>query len=145
MQKGQKGIISFGFNHSVPNSVTGSIHAENHAISKLKNRQTKNNLKKIDILIIKTSKTGSHLGNSRPCIKCMNDLVNLPSQKGYKIKNVYYSCTDGSIKKEHLNKLSQDENQYITKFYADPKHCLKNLTCCTCATEETSEEEDSTG
>ena len=62
----------------------------------------------------------------------MNDLVNLPSQKGYKIKNVYYSCYDGSITKERLNKLSQDEYQHVTKFYADTKHCPKNLICCDC-------------
>ena len=64
---------------------------------------------RIDIIVIKSSKTGSHLGNSKPCSVCSNML------KKVGIRNIYYSTSDGSIimekvinlKTDHLSQCSQ--------------------------------------
>jgi cytidine deaminase len=101
-----KGINYFGFNKST--------HAECDAIIKLKPRRNKN-LKKINILVIRTSKSGK-LGSSQPCYHCakqMNDIGNL----GYKINNIYYSNNDESMTKIKFNKFIQSDEFHISGFY----------------------------
>ena len=41
----------------------------------------------------------------------------LPQQKGYKLNNIYYSDNDGNIIKTSLNKLKNDEEIHISRFY----------------------------
>ena len=39
--------------------------------------------------------------------------------KGYKIDNIYYSDTDGNMKKDKLNKLIYDDNYHISRYYKE--------------------------
>ena len=41
----------------------------------------------------------------------------IPQQKGYKIKNIYYSDNDGAIVKTTLNKLQNDDQIHYSRFY----------------------------
>ena len=95
----------------------GSTHAEANAIDKLKPLpNNKKNLKNINILVIKTSKTGK-LGMSKPCFKCIIDMRSLPQTKGYIIKNILYSNCDGEIVTTKLIDLLEDANPHVSRFY----------------------------
>ncbi len=61
-------ILSYGENIPLNKKEKWSIHAEINAMNKLK---PQDNLKDIDILIIKLSKTYTKLSNSRPCCNCV--------------------------------------------------------------------------
>ena len=65
-----------------------SIHAEAHAIMNLPPRPRKKHLKKIDILVIRTSSMAK-LGISKPCAKC-ECFLNKCIDK-YGLRNVYYT------------------------------------------------------
>ena len=92
-----------------------STHAENSAISRLKYRET-NKKKKVDILVIKTSKSG-RIGNSKPCYHCLMDLKRLSPERGYRINNVYYSNSDGIIVKKKLSHLILEGNFHFSSYY----------------------------
>jgi cytidine deaminase len=91
-----------------------TVHAECAAINKLPNRFNKAT-KKINILVIRTTKTGK-LSTSKPCYNCIMNMNNDAPRKGYKIEWVYYSNEDGSISKEKLSTLSRG-NFHISSFY----------------------------
>jgi hypothetical protein len=42
---------------------------------------------------------------SKPCINCVKKLHFLPSKKGYKIQNIYYSDEDGEISQIKLSNI----------------------------------------
>lgn len=113
-------VLSYGMNEYICNRECGSIHAESSAIHNLKPLQKKNRNKKheknIDLLVIKTTKTGK-LGMSKPCIKCIIDMASLPHKKGYNIKNVLFSTQDGNIKSTTLKDLLIDDTQHVSKYY----------------------------
>jgi hypothetical protein len=112
-------ILSYGMNEYLCNKDCGSIHAESSVINNLKPLQKKSRNKKhvknIDLLVIKTTKTGK-LGMSKPCIKCIIDMLSLPPKKGYNIKNVLFSTHDGNIKSTTLKDLVDGE-QHVSKYY----------------------------
>lgn len=112
-------VLSYGMNQY--RNKSKSIHAENAALTKLKNRTSKKK-KKVNILVIKTSKTGI-LGNSKPCYYCMLDLKNYSPIKGYKINNVYYSDTNGEIIKKKLSHMFSEGNYHFSSYY---KNIQKN-------------------
>jgi cytidine deaminase len=92
-----------------------SIHAEGSAINHLLRRKTKKTIC-VDIIVLRVSPT-MKLGNSRPCFKCVQDMNSVPTKKGYKIKNVYYSNQNGDIVCRKLTSLLNDEYQHVSKFY----------------------------
>lgn len=73
---------------------------------------------KVNILIIKSSKCGTHIGNSSPCCECKKLLDNF-SIYGYKIKNIFFSNNNNTITKIKLNHYKN--NYYNTKFYIKSK------------------------
>jgi len=94
-----------------------TIHAEINAINNLVRRSAyKKHLTKIDLLVIRTSKTGK-LGMSKPCIKCIIDLSTMPQKKGYVIKNIYYSNSEGIIIKTNLKSLIDTRDFHISRYY----------------------------
>ena len=94
-----------------------TIHAEINAINNLVHCSAKKkHLIKIDLLVIRTSNTGK-LGISKPCIKCIIDLSTIPKKKGYIIKNIYYSDTDGSIIKTNLKTLIDTKDFHVSRYY----------------------------
>ena len=108
--------LSYGENHFRPTSEIKSIHAEHHAIQKLPQLPKKHHQKKVDILIVKTSKTGC-LGMSKPCIHCLMIMNDLAPKKGYRINKVYYTDDKGNLIENRLNKLILEENYHISKYY----------------------------
>jgi cytidine deaminase len=119
-------ILSYGKNHySIPSKFEKTTHAEVDAINKLKPRNKTNNIKSVNICIIKTSKTGK-LGNSKPCFNCIVNMIELPPKKGYKIEWVYFSTKTGTIDKYKLSKLFETGNYHVSSFYRNInyKHAL---------------------
>lgn len=98
----KKGKISYeqklivGYNKSDSRDHLSSIHAEHNAMIKFvklnKYRNLLNHRDKVDIVVIRLSKTGL-LGYSRPCKNCIVRLMNC----GLSINNIYYTDINGSI------------------------------------------------
>jgi cytidine deaminase len=93
-----------------------SIHAETNAIMNLPKLKRNKRLKKIDILVIRTSSTGK-LGISKPCYSCLINMVNLPEKRGYIIKNILYSDENGDIIHTTLQNLLTKSDYHITRYY----------------------------
>ena len=92
-----------------------TIHAEHDAISKLPNRNKKS-LKKINILVIRTTKTGK-LSSSKPCYNCIMDMLHIPPKRGYRINWVYYSNEDESISRIKLSELYNSGDYHYSAYY----------------------------
>ena len=110
--------IAFGYNKFKSNNLNeGTYHAEEMALNKLKKRDNKNK-KKISILVLKSNKYCSHLTCSGPCSNCVKLLNNI-GNKGYKLKNIYYSENNNKIIKVKLNDYTRQVKikNYQTKFY----------------------------
>lgn len=110
-------VLTLGINIINDNLKKPGIHAEQAALSKLVPLKNKN-IKKINILVIKISKKNK-LQSSKPCLKCIDIMKDLP-KKGYYVKNIYYSDTNGNIIKKTLKQLDNEEKHvsqyYINKF-----------------------------
>lgn len=108
---------SFGINMYNNFRFDRTTHAEINMINKLpilpKNRK---HLKKINILVIRTSLTGK-IGMSKPCIKCIIDMTKLPPQKGYIIKEITYTDFAGNLITISLKKIIEDKNYHISRYY----------------------------
>ena len=82
-----------------------STHAEMDVLRKVVQSKsivpgiTPKRIDKYDVLVIRISKTNK-LGTSRPCYHCINSMMNTFY---IKIRNVYYSTTDGKIVRERLD------------------------------------------
>ena len=110
-------ILNFGINIPENNKLSPSIHAEHNVLLKLKPlNKNKNKKETINLLVVRFSKTNK-LQSSKPCSNCIKIMNIIPYNKGYKIKDIFYSNNDGTILKTTLSKLTKDENQHITKFY----------------------------
>jgi len=108
--------IHTGINNYINiNGNQSTVHAEISALNKLKNINSKK-CKKINLLVIKVSYTGK-VGNSKPCIKFIEKMYCLPIDKGYSIKNVYYSDDKGNIIKNKIQNLIEDENKHLSRYY----------------------------
>ena len=109
-------IISYGINKYDNKRGIGTTHSEEDAIYNLPKAPTnKNKLININIIVIKTSKTGI-LSLSKPCIHCILLMNTLPNKKGYIIKNIYYSDENGNIIKTTINKLLLDKI-HVSNYY----------------------------
>jgi cytidine deaminase len=93
-----------------------TTHAEIDAINNLMPLARNKKLKKINILVIKTTHTGK-IGSSKPCLNCLINLSTLPEKKGYVVKNIIYSNVNEQLEKHTLNDLIKSNNHHITKFY----------------------------
>jgi cytidine deaminase len=91
------------------------IHAEHDAINKLQPLKYKKKLESINLLVIRVSKTNK-IQSSKPCGNCIEKMKTLPTKKGYKIQDIYYSDSEGSIIKKSLESLDAEEKHY-SRFY----------------------------
>jgi hypothetical protein len=81
-------------------------------------------LKKIDLLVIRVNKTGTY-GNSKPCIHCILNLYkNLP-EKGYSLRDVYYTNEQGTITTIKFQDLLHENNPHVSRFYFQKNFKLK--------------------
>ena len=98
--------------------MNNTIHAEEAAVYKLPTLPRNRPLKSVNILVIKTSKTGCW-GNSKPCYNCICVMNNIAPLKGYRINKVYYTNESRNIESCKLNDLVNDPEKYLTKYYRE--------------------------
>lgn len=94
----------------------GTIHAEANAIMKLPTLPRKSRLKRVDLLVIRTSRDGT-MGCSKPCVNCMNFMKQKLPEKGYTLNRVYFSNKEGNIVESSFHKLLQEEDVHVSRFY----------------------------
>lgn len=97
----------------------GTIHAEANAVMKLPTLPRKSRLKRIDLLVIRTSRDGT-LGCSKPCMNCINILKDRLPEKGYALHTVYFSNKDGTISGMTFQRLKQEE-AHVSRYYKATK------------------------
>jgi tRNA(Arg) A34 adenosine deaminase TadA len=86
-------------------------------IKKIKKLQKK--FIKIELLVIKQTKATSKLGSSRPCAMCLKMMQIL------KIKNVFYTNSDGNIIMEKVSRMTSTHQSQMTKYMENPTHFTK--------------------
>ena len=121
-------VLSYGINMYDTTRGVGTTHAEANAIANLPPRpRNRKHLLKVNILVIRTSQTGK-IGISKPCIKCIIDMMTIPQKRGYIIKNILYSNEFGTIESTTLEKLIDERNFHVSRYYRmhNFKHELLN-------------------
>lgn len=100
------------------------VHAEMDAINKIKpniERNKRKNYKNINILIIRyrNSDETRELAMSKPCALCLYYMATKLLEKGYTVRNIYYSTDDNKIEKASLIEMICDNltNTYMTGLY----------------------------
>jgi cytidine deaminase len=111
-------ILSYGENMS-DTRLNKTIHAEEKAILNLPCLKPKKNLKKVDIIVVRTTKKGC-LGLSKPCHHCIFLMDSLIKEKGYVVQSIYYTNENREVEQTTLNRLLQDEI-HISKYYRNQK------------------------
>ena len=121
-------MLSFGENKFLCSScdtfARGTVHAEREAMDRLPTRPNKarRHRRVVDILVIRTSKSGV-LGQSRPCLHCIEAMcVTLP-ERGYRIDRVHYSDERGvvvSTKLAELARMAREGSFHVSNFYSHP-------------------------
>lgn len=100
-------ILTYGMNHFTCQSrLDMSIHAEVDALMKLKKKADNKHLKKINLLIIRTTKMGK-LCMSKPCEQCIQDITRITPRLGFKIEWIYYSSSDQMIHRFKLDRIEK--------------------------------------
>jgi hypothetical protein len=100
-----------------------SFHAEVSALNKLPFNLKKKKIN-IDILVIRVSRANNKMSNSMPCISCLGYMINTIPLRGYRIKKIFYSNSDGEIEQTTLNQMIMDENKHhITKLMRNHNYC----------------------
>ena len=137
-------MVKYGENNyrnGTPNGRNASINTEHSEIAALKqlkyvtrrgkDRKNKSRrgkkFKNLDLVVIRINKSGTHLGVSNMCERCVIGAATIPQKYGYRIKNVIYSNSDGSFSKAKLADLVHDDHQHISKFYRE-----NGYTSCLC-------------
>ncbi|NBP66080.1 MAG: hypothetical protein EBU66_15640 [Bacteroidetes bacterium] len=120
-------LVNYGENiyKDRANIVKSSIHAEVNAMNKLPTLRRNKKPKKVDLLVIRTSRT-EVLGNSKPCIHCILQLKEGLPLKGYILNTVYYSDTEGKIHKVKFSELIDDTDPHMSRFYKEKNMQIKN-------------------
>lgn len=123
--QGKCNILSIGMNkYADVNGTMPSIHAEHDAILRLPYLKNKNKLVKINLLVIRFLKT-YELASSKPCLKCIQNMIDIPKKRGYKIEDIYYSENDRTIIKTNINKLLNDPVHHVSSYYRNNRHMYR--------------------
>ena len=96
---------------------TYSRHAEMDALLGLKPNRSKRK-KVVDIVVIRVGPTGA-LKSSKPCQKCLKHMAKL---KGYRVRYIYYSESDGSITRKTFTELYHSSSHTSTRFRASSRN-----------------------
>ena len=128
------GNQNYGENHYNTFATNDSVHAEIHACKKVawkhRDKSKKKNKKAYNLVVIRTSKSGSNLGMSRLCERCVLGVNNLPNISGIKIKKIYYSDESGEIIKTSLPKMMKMDDHHMSSFSRN--HGYKSTLQCAC-------------
>ena len=78
--------------------------------------QPNNNKKKkqINLFVLRTSNTGK-IGLSKPCYKCIVFMLKIHLKRGYQLKNIAYTGSQGEIINTTLTKLSSYD-KHISRY-----------------------------
>ena len=85
--------------------------------------------KSFNLIVIRTSPSGSKLGNSQLCEKCVLGINNLSQTTGIKIKKIFYTDVDGKLIKSNPYKMLFIK-QHITAYYKNNNY--KPVLCEPC-------------
>jgi hypothetical protein len=95
------------------------VHAEDHAVQRLPPQPSnRKRLHKLDILVVRVSKTGM-MGNSKPCHHCLMLLAQQLPPRGYYISNVYFSNEQGDIQCMKLSNLLYHDEHHFSRFHKE--------------------------
>jgi cytidine deaminase len=92
--------VAIGMNSTYGTEYMNSMHAERNAIYKLNKIKYRNNIKRINLIVIRINRNGI-LGESRPCEDCLKML----QISGFIIKHIYYSTKNGTIIRETFSNM----------------------------------------
>jgi cytidine deaminase len=81
-------FYAFGYNQYNIGINFLSIHAEHHAVNKLR---YSNKRKKVDVIIFRICNNGEDILCAAPCENCQRILINGIKNKGYILNRVYYT------------------------------------------------------
>lgn len=112
-------VLSYGYNH-IRHKI--SVHAEADAINNLPPAPRKKKLIKVNILVIKFSKKGNKIGNSKCCMKCCETIFKIPPLRGYTIDTVSYSNQKGCIEDYHPIDLLLEEDYHTSYYYKKKRY-----------------------
>lgn len=99
-------VLSIGYNYHF-NDI--SIHAEIHASKNYMKMYNCNNLKGVDIIVIRNNgEVNGDIKMSKPCIQCYKFLLN----KG--VRKIHYSTEQGDIKTYYINELT---TEHVSSYY----------------------------
>jgi hypothetical protein len=130
------GTQNYGENHYDKFYSDDSTHAEVHACQKVaqkyNDKKHKKNKKVFNLIVVRTSRSGSNLGNSRLCERCVLDIEKISNNSGIKIKKIYYSTENGDIHKTSLHKMLNMNDHHITSYLRNKgyKSVLNTCHCC---------------
>jgi hypothetical protein len=129
--QGNYNILSIGMNkYADVDGIMPSIHAEHDAILRLPCLHNKNKNKrkkvKINLLVIRFLKTYT-LANSKPCFNCIQNMIELPKKRGYKIEDIYYSENNNTIIKTNINKLLNEPAPHISSYYRNNRYLGRHV------------------
>lgn len=108
-------VLAYGENRFVGVEGRWTEHAERAAISKLPSRPRRRRLDAVDMLVIRTSKTGL-FGNSRPCLHCILCMAHDLPERGYRLRRVYYFDDQRAMRETGLDTLCS-EPPHVSVYY----------------------------
>jgi len=110
-------VLSYGENVYKGYAHKFSMHAEENAIQHLPPMPRRRRLTRVDLLVIRVSKTGK-LGCSKPCEHCLLEMAGRLPDKGYRVGKVFYTDREGAIAAGTVAGLWEDSaGRHVTKFY----------------------------
>ena len=122
-------MVSTGQNKYKINTYNSSnknatIHAEEDAIHNLPPVKRSKKLEEVSLVVIRTTKHNI-LGNSAPCVHCLKYMKDNAEARGYKIKRIYYSNSQGEIECHNLISLIASDNLHISAYYKTNNYDMK--------------------
>lgn len=96
------------------------------------------------MIVIKVSKTGGNLTNSKLCEKCVLMVNKLSIKTGIKINKIYYSLNNDTMIKTNIENLINSEDQHISSYFKNSGY-KSHLIDCDCCDEDDEEDDDEDG
>jgi len=127
-------LINYGENHYDSPSSDSSVHAEIHACRKVarkhRSRVNKRRKREYNLVVVRTSKSGSSLGMSRLCERCVIGVSNMPAISGIKIKKIFYSSETGDIVQTTVSKMIDMSDHHLSSYSRNNGY--KSTLKCSC-------------
>lgn len=109
-------VLSYGEN-KYRSGVFPTIHAEDDAINKLPVANSKR-IRKVDILVIRAN-IGGTVGNSKPCIRCIQVLERKLPKRGYVLDTLHYTTVGGTVVSRKFSDMLAEDDHHVTKYFSN--------------------------